>query len=281
MEKKLCDMHTHSYFSDGTASPHELIEGALDIGLSAIALTDHNTVSGCTDFLLAARGKDIEAVCGCEFSCDYENNELHLLGLFIKPSDFDKVTALTDEFLARKEESNRLLAKNLNAAGYNVDYDKIRAENSGIVNRAHIASELVRLGYVSSIKEAFKTLLSKKGSYYVEPKRLDIFKTIEFINSIGAVSVLAHPFLQFDEQGLRRFLDRACAVGLMGMETMYSTYDEETVTLSKTIAKEYSLLESGGSDFHGGRKPDISIGIGKGNLSVHECFYKKLKEHAL
>ncbi len=280
MQKRFVDLHTHSYFSDGTYSPKQLIDTALDIGLSAIALCDHNSVNGLSEFLAAAKGKDIDAVCGCEFSCDFGDTELHILGLFIKPQDFDKVRALTDAFLLRKEESNVLLVNNLNKAGYTVNYEKIKRENAGIINRAHIAGELMRLGYVSSIKEAFKTLLSKKGEYYVQPKRLDAFDTIEFINSIGAVSVIAHPFLNLNEDALRVFLKKAKEHGLMGMETMYSTYDKATEMLSRDIAKEFSLLEGGGSDFHGERKPDISIGKGRGELAVPISFYENLKKMA-
>ncbi len=280
MRKNICDLHTHSYYSDGTYSPTQLVDEAVQMGLSAIALCDHNSIEGLEEFLSAARGRDIDAVCGCEFSCDYGERELHILGLFIKPCHFGKVRALTDELLLRKEESNILLVKNLNKAGYKLDYEKIKRENTGIINRAHIAGELMRLGYVNSIKEAFKNLLSKKGGYFIQPKRLDVFKTIDFINSIGALSVLAHPFLNVNEEELRAFLNTAKEHGLTAMETMYGAYDKNTEQLSRKIAKEYALYESGGSDFHGERKPDIFIGIGKGQLCVTNEIYEKLKEKA-
>ena len=148
---------------------------------------------------------------------------------------------------------------------------------NGNVNRAHIGAVLTEKGYTPSIQEAFRTLLSPICGLYVPPRRLPVFETIEFIRSIGAVPVLAHPFLQLDETGLRSFLDKAKTHGLIGMETLYSTYDEKTTALSRAIAHEYGLCESGGSDFHGERKPDIALGTGKGNLAVPYEFLGKLK----
>ena len=158
-----------------------------------------------------------------------------------------------------------------------IDYDEIKSATHGIVNRAHIAAKLTEKGYTGSIKEAFATLLAKDGKYFVQPRRLDVFETIEFIKSIGAVAVLAHPFLNLSESELREFLPEAIRHGLDGMETLYSTYDLETTALSVSIAREYGLAESGGSDFHGARKPDITLGTGRGDLCVPDTFLKDLR----
>ena len=116
--KKYCDLHTHSVFSDGTWTPSQIIEKAGSLGLSSVALCDHNTVNGLPDFIKAAEGRDIEAVCGCEFSVDYEGRELHLLGLFIRPVCFSDVSALMDSVIAKKEQSNIDLVSKLNNAGF-------------------------------------------------------------------------------------------------------------------------------------------------------------------
>ena len=159
---KYCDLHTHSIYSDGTFTPAEIVNHAIDLGLSAVALTDHNTVDGLPDFISAARGKNIDAVSGCEFSVDYNDKELHLLGLFIKPDYFSQTSALMKEVLARKQESNEALINSLARAGIHLSYEEIKAQTpSGIFNRAHIASTMVQKGYVSSIPEAFSTYLSK------------------------------------------------------------------------------------------------------------------------
>lgn len=272
-----CDLHTHSYFSDGTYSPTELINEAEAKGLTALVLCDHNTVDGLDEFLAAAKGKNVRAIAGIEFSTDYGEVELHIVGMFIDHCHFEAVNELVGELRRRKDESNITLIENLRKDGYEVDYDEIKIGTKGIVNRAHIAAKLTEKGYTGSIKEAFATLLSKDSKYYVQPRRLDVFETIKFIKSIGAVAVLAHPFLNLKEDELRVFLPKAKACGLAAMETLYSTYDEATTELAVQMAREFGLKESGGSDFHGARKPDISLGIGRGNLRVPDEFLRELR----
>ena len=277
---KYCDLHTHSHFSDGTYSPTELVNEAEAKGLSAIVLCDHNTVDGLGEFLAAAEGKEVEAIGGVEFSTDYGEVELHIVGMFISPAHFEAVNGMVTELRRRKDESNITLIGNLRADGYEVDYDAIKAKTRGIINRAHIAAKLVEGGYVESISAAFDTLLSKDSKYFVQPRRLDVFETIRFIKSIGAVAVLAHPFLNLNEAQLREFLPMAKAAGLDAMETLYSKYEDETTALAIKVAKEYGLKESGGSDFHGGRKPDISLGTGKGDLRVPYALFDELRSLA-
>ena len=268
-EGALCDLHTHSTFSDGTYTPTELLDEAEALGLYAIALTDHNGINGLPEFIEAAKGREVIALAGVEFSVDYNEKELHIIALGVKPTYFDEITEMMEGVRQRKEQSNVELIKNLADAGYAVDYDKIRAEHGGgYINRAHIASALTEKGYVKSNKEAFATLLSKTGGFYKEPKRLDAFEVIEYIKKIGAVAILAHPFLNLNEQELRVFLPIAKERGLDGMETVYSEYSAEEIALSRAIAAEYDLIESGGSDFHGANKPHITMAKGTGSLEV-------------
>lgn len=274
---KLCDLHTHSVYSDGTWTPAQLIDEAERIGLTAIALTDHNTVAGLPDFMEAARGRGVEAVPGVEFSSDYADKDVHIVGLFIRPEHYATVTEVLADAQRRKEESNRELVDNLCDAGYALDYNRIRKAASGSINRAHIAGELLRLGYVESVRHAFETLLDVKHGYYHPPKRMTSFEAIAFIKSLGAVAVLAHPLLTMDEAMLRAFLPRAVEAGLDAMETEYSTYDEEATRLARTIAKEFGLRRSGGSDYHGDRKPDIRIGVGRGSLAVPASLLDELR----
>lgn len=277
--KNCCDLHTHSAYSDGTWMPDEIIAEAERIGLSAIALTDHNTVAGLPELFRAAKGKNVEAIGGVELSTDYGEVELHIVGLFIKEEHFDKIEALVAELGKRKDESNIALVAALNRGGYDVDLDEIKAKTpKKHINRAHIASALMEKRYVSSISEAFETLLSKTGGYYTQPKRLDVFETIAFLKEIGCVSVLAHPFQELDEAGVRGFLEKAKPCGLHGMETEYAKYDDATVQKAKQIAKEFGIKESGGSDFHGERRKGTDIGFGQGNLRIPKEFLDKLRE---
>ena len=280
-----CDLHTHTHFSDGTYSPAELIAEAERVGLSAIALCDHNTVHGLADFLSAAKDSTVEAIPAVEFSTDYRMDdgkirELHIVALFVRPAYYDDITAMVAPIAANKIKSNHALIAALQAHGCDITYDEVCAKGHGNINRAHVAGVLTEKGYTTSIQEAFATLLAPERGLYVEPKRLPVFETIEYIRSIGAVPVLAHPFLKMNEAQLRAFLDQAIPCGLVGMETLYSTYDEKTTALSRAIAHEYGLCESGGSDFHGERKPDIALGTGKGNLAIPYEFLEKLKTFA-
>lgn len=272
-----CDLHTHSVFSDGTYTPEELIREAEKLGLTALALTDHNTVAGLPDFLAAGQGSTVEAVPGCEFSTDYCGTELHILGLFIEPEHYGTVTALMDAAQREKEQSNRELVAALNKAGYAIEYDKVAARSQGSVNRAHIAAELLEAGYIGSVQEAFKSLLTKKRGFYKPPKRIGAYDCIRFIKSIGAVAVLAHPFLNLDEAGLRAFLPEAVEAGLDGMEVAYAKYSPETTVTAFRVAEDFGLKQSGGSDFHGENKPDIALGTGMGDLHIPSNWLNKLR----
>jgi len=275
--EKYCDLHAHSNASDGSLTPTELVQLAVKTGLSAVVLCDHNTVAGLEEFIQAATALPIEAVPGVEFSTEYRGIELHILALYVRPENYPAINALLADFRRRKEQSNLALLKALNDVGFELDYNKI-CGNHSYVNRANIAEEMIRKGYVSSVKEAFKTWLHPRNGYYTPPKRPDAYETIRFIKSMGAVAVLAHPFLDLDEAGLHAFLPEAVSCGLDAMETMYAKYDPETTALAKSIAAQYGILESGGSDFHGTAKPDIALGTGRGDLLVPMATLESLKE---
>lgn len=274
----LCDLHTHSYYSDGSFSPAVLLEMAQKAGLSAIVLCDHNTVAGLPEFLAAGENSPVEAIPGVELSTEYAGVELHILGLFIRPEHFDAITELMEDFLARKAQSTLALVEALKQAGMDVDYEAIKnATPDGYVNRAHIAGALAEKGYAETVKDAFRKYLAPEQGYYTPPKRLDALEAIRFIKSLGAVAVLAHPLLNLDEAGLRTFLPEAKKWGLDAMETLYSKYDSQETALACALAEEYGLLQSGGSDFHGKSKPDIQIGTGRGNLCISGGLLEKLK----
>ncbi len=279
--EKFCDLHTHSVFSDGTYTPVQLLEEAEQRNLSAIALTDHNTVLGLPDFLAAARGRAVEAIPGVEFSTDYNGTELHILALYLNPMYFSQVMELMQQYHRRKEQSNIALVDDLNRAGYVIDYEKIKASTpEGQVNRALIAAELTRLGYTASIQDAFKKLLNPSCGYYTPPRRHTPAEMISIIRDFGAVSVLAHPYLNLKQEELNTFLHQDAHRGLQGMEVYYSTYDEETTLAARETADHFGLLHSGGSDFHGDNKPDIQLGVGRGGLQVPARLAEEVKKKA-
>lgn len=275
---KYCDLHSHSNFSDGSNTPAEIISQAKALGI-AVALTDHNTVGGLSEFVAEAQRQGACAVAGTELSTMCGGVELHLLGLFIEPEYYTKVEFLVKEFLLLKEISNLELTERLNDAGYDIDYSEIKKNTrTDYVNRAHFAAELMKKGYVESISDAFKTILSEDAGFYVPPPRLDFYDAIEFLREINALPVLAHPLQELSGEELRAILPRAKEAGLVGMEVYHSSYSDEQIAEAFEIAETFSLAKSGGSDYHGENKPDIFLGVGKGNLKIPIDFYENLKE---
>ena len=271
-----CDLHTHSVFSDGTYTPNEIIAEAKRLGL-IVALTDHNTAAGLPEFMNAAQKYGVTAVPGVEFSTEYNGKELHLLGLFVLPEHYAAVERMVKEQHVLKEISNMELVERLNQAGYLIDYAKVKGRNpNGNANRAHVAAELLERGYVTSIREAFDTILSDGGGFYVPPARLKLIDVIKELRHIGVLPVLAHPLQELTEQELRELLPNTIEAGLVGIETMHSSYTSDMISLAENIAAEYNLLSSGGSDFHGSVKPDVSLGTGTGNLDIPVSIYISL-----
>jgi len=271
-----CDLHTHSIYSDGSYSPAEIISEAKKLGLT-VALTDHNTVLGLPEFMREAEKQGVTAVPGIELSTEYNGKELHLIGLFIEPEHYETVKKLTETFLVFKEKSNIEMVERLNRDGYDIDYSEVKKMTAnGNTNRAHVASVLVKKGYVKTVKEAFDTLLNEKIGYYIPPKRVNFFEGIKFFKNINALSILAHPFLELNEQELREMLPKAIDMGLIGIETRHSSFSEADFVLSHRIAEEYGLLESGGSDFHGSVKPTVLLGVSGGEFSIPVEIYDKL-----
>jgi len=273
-----CDLHTHSVYSDGTCTPAEILDLAERQGLRAVALCDHNTVDGLPDFLAAAESRGPEAVAAAEFSVNYGRKELHLLGMFFPRASFPVIAARMEEVNRWKAESNRALVASLRNAGFDLDYDELCARTpKGLFNRALVAKVMAEKGYVSSVKEGFDRYLDPQVGHYREPKRLTVWEGLELICSVGAVPVLAHPFLNLSPEELEVFLPQAKEQGLVGMECAYSLFDGDKEAAAKALADRFGLRYSGGSDFHGTVKPEISLGTGLGNLQVPYAWLEELK----
>ncbi|MBO5918496.1 MAG: hypothetical protein J6Q14_06995, partial [Oscillospiraceae bacterium] len=232
---------------------------------------------GLPEFMDAAQKLGVTAVPGVEFSTEHKGKELHLLGLFVFPEHYAAVERMVKEQHVLKEISNMELVERLNQAGYLIDYAKVKGRNpNGNANRAHVAAELLEQGYVTSVREAFDTILSDRGGFYVPPSRLQLMDVIKELRRIGVLPVLAHPLQELTQAELRALLPSAIEAGLIAMETMHSSYTPETISLAEAIAQEHHLLSSGGSDFHGSVKPEISLGTGRGWLCVPEKIYLQL-----
>lgn len=276
---KTCDLHNHSLYSDGSLSPAELIKMAEKNGLSALALTDHNTARGLGEFMAAGRSSLVETVPGCEFTTEYKGYELHIVGLFFPEAVWDEIEDYVDVMKQAKKKSNHLLMERLQQAGYDISYEEVaNITDADEFNRAHVARTLLKKGYISTVGEAFDKLLYEGGRFYEPPQRLDVFKTIRFIKEHGAVCVMAHPFLSLDHDELVEFLPLAKAEGLDAMETDYSSFSPEQTETARQLAEQFDLERSGGSDFHGDAKPGVAMGTGKGDLCVPYDYYAALKK---
>ena len=274
---KTCDLHTHSTYSDGTFTPTGIVQLAKKQGLFAVALTDHNTAGGIPEFVRAGRENGIITVPGCEFSTQFENVELHVVGLFFPEKTWTEIEDFVEHMHEAKRHANRKLIAALQKAGYDVTYDEAAALTAeGEFNRSQIARVLLAKGQIESVKKAFSTILSEEGGFYVPAKKISAISTIRFIKLYGGVSVLAHPFLNLDYEGLLRFLPKAKRAGLDAIETAYSEFDRETTLRAEELADRFGLLRSGGSDFHGATKPDIKLGTGLGDLAVPYEYYEAL-----
>ncbi|HBI85040.1 MAG TPA: hypothetical protein DDX71_01950 [Ruminococcus sp.] len=279
--QKICDLHTHSNCSDGSLSPEELAAAAKAAGLSAIALTDHNTVKGLAAFLKAGDLLGLETIAGCEFSTDYGRREQHIVGLFLPREAWDDIEAFVLPMRGSKHQSNLELIARLHDAGYDITYEDAAAYTEAEeINRSHVARALLAKGYVRSVRDAFERLLDRNAGFYQPPARLDAFETIRFIKRIGGTAVLAHPLRKLDVDALRVFLPQAKENGLDAMETHYGDYTAEETQCMTDLAAEFDLLSSGGSDFHGASKPHIALGRGTGRMLVPYAFCEALRARA-
>ena len=270
-----CDLHTHSNFSDGTFTPAEILQEAERIGLSAVALCDHNTAEGIPAFLEAGETSPVLAIPGVELSTAWQGKELHILGLFLPKDSFPALQAYTEDYLARKEAGIREMIRRLNEDGYLLDYAALQeATPKGRLNRAHVAAALAEKGYVPSIKAAFDTLLREDGEYYVSTDRPDALEGIAFLKSLSALPVLAHPFLDLSREELTQFLPLATKAGLVGMEVYYPKFDGEMRNYLHSLCQKHGIVASGGSDYHGNMKSQGDLNEAKAPYSCYEELYK-------
>lgn len=275
------DLHTHTTASDGTLSPSELVSQAYSLGLRAVAITDHDTMEGVEEALEQARKIEIEVIPGVEISVDFAK-EMHILGYFPDPYAPLMERTLEDLRQYRMERNPQIVAK-LNSLGFDITLEEIKQIAGGsIVGRPHIAKVLLDKGYVESIKEAFAEYLALGKPAYVKKEKLTPEAAIEAIAASGGLPVLAHPkYLEMTEEELDGLVCRLVKAGLKGIEVYYSTHSLEETEQYWGLAKKYQLLLTGGSDFHGSSKSEISLGKGTGTLRIDEELLVKLKEQMI
>lgn len=266
---KFIDLHTHSTASDGTYTPAELVAYAAQKQLAAIALTDHDTLDGVKEALDAGERHNIRVISGAEFSTVYEHISLHIVGLFL-PYDPAEIRGRLEYMKnARRARNDKMLA-NLREEGINISMDELKAAfPKRVISRAHIAQLMQQKGYVGSKNEAFDRYIGDRCRAYVEKESLTPQETIGLIKAAGGVSVWAHPLLcKLSDKNLRKMTGILKEYGLDAIEAYYPSHTASDTKYIKTIAAQYALKLSGGSDFHGSMKPGLDLGTGYGRLEI-------------
>ena len=273
------DLHVHTTASDGSFSPRQVVQAAHAAGLSAVAITDHDTASGYSEAADEGRKLGITVVPGIEISTKY-GGPVHILGYYIDP-DSEKLRPVLDWVVSDRDQRNRKMAQLMADDGLPVSYDDMRRRFGEVIGRPHFARILVELGMAESTSDAFDKYVEKGRKYYLPRNFLSIERSVEIIREAGGVPVLAHPFqYKRDDAGLREIIEHCMDHGLMGMECRYSGYSGEQSRYLEALADEYGLLKTGGSDFHGISKPHIKLGTGMGTLDVPMVFLEKLRQAA-
>ena len=265
----MIDLHSHSTASDGSDDPSRIPELAAEAGCTAVALTDHDTLDGIDEARRRAAEVGVELVPGCELSCEMREGTMHLLVYFVEPGEGPLQDRLS-HLQAVREERNKRMVDRLRQLGMNVTYDEFLAEAGGRgVGRPHAAAVLMWKGYVASVQEAFDRYLAKGKPGYVEKERLSPSEAVRLAVGSGAKPVLAHPFsLRKTVDALAPVVEELRGFGLAGMESLYSRYSPDEREALARMAQRNGLVATGGSDYHGSYKPDLSIGVGAGDLSV-------------
>ncbi len=263
------DLHVHTTASDGTMCPRDVVSLAAMLGLKAIAITDHDTRAGLQEAGEAGELLGVSIVPGIEISSDYKGKEVHILGYFLdpdKPQLQDYIQWVRD---SRRQRNEKMIEK-LQKKGYDITLSQLEETNPGAtIGRPHMARRLMELGAVSSVKEAFRRYLDQGRSCFVPREFIPFQQGARLIRDCGGVAVLAHPLQYgFDRATLDAFVQDAAAAKFSGMEILYPGYTQGDMNKLYDLAEKYTLLPTGGSDFHGDNKPGIQLGTGDGKLSV-------------
>ena len=255
------DLHVHTTASDGTLTPTEAVCHAKELGLSAIAVTDHDTHEGVREALEAGKRCGVEVVPGIEISVDYRGHGVHVLGYFIDP-DSAAMETLLDWVITERKRRNRLIAKAMQDDGIPVYVEQLREKYpDSVVGRPHFAAALVELGYATDIKDAFDRYLNMNCKYFRRREYIPITDAFSVIRDAGGKAVIAHPLqYRLPEPELLEMIDTLLGAGAVGMECLYFGYTPERMEYLRALAEQRGLCVTGGSDFHGSRKPHIEMG---------------------
>lgn len=275
---KIVDLHTHTTASDGSYTPTELVKYAKQKGLSAIAITDHDTVAGVEEASMEGEELGIRVIPGAELSTRVDDCDVHMISLFINCKNKRLIKRL-DDMAASRQERNYKMVDKLHEAGFQIDRRDLDALGEGkILARGHIAQILIARGYATELKEALRKYLSKGTPGYVQKEVLSPEECIQLVHDAGGLIFVAH-LHQIDPQDPEHCKDvarRLIRMGADGLETQYCEFDDEWRQATEQIAQECGCLRSGGSDFHGAMKKGLDLACGYGDLQVPYTFLEAM-----
>lgn len=274
------DLHVHSTASDGTMTPSQVVELAVSKNLTAIALTDHDTIDGVEEAIQTAAlfNNSIEIISGIELSVAYKEKDIHILGLFVDHKNNEFILEL-EKARKKRDHRNIKMVENLANAGIDITIDKLKAMAAdSVLTRAHFGKYLMAKGYVKSIKDAFDIYLGDDSPYYVQREYLSPKEGIELIHKAGGLAILAHPLIyKYSLKEVEILVDYLYDCNIDGIEIIHSSNTGLDEGHLRRFANKHNLLYSGGSDFHGDNKPNLSIGIGYGNLKIKKEILDDMK----
>lgn len=275
------DLHVHSNKSDGSFSPAELVAYACEKGLTAFALTDHDTIDGIAEAKQAAAAASVEVISGVELSTEYMGRDIHILGLYIDEENPEFLAHL-EQFKESRLLRNRKMCRALSdTLGIELTFEQLQAEYpESVITRAHYAKYLLKEGHIKSMKEAFERYIGDHAPCFIPREKVTPAQGVQLIKNAGGIPVLAHPVLYgMSKTALSALIAELKASGLAGIEAVYSTYTPSDERDMKQLAREYGLLITGGSDFHGTTKKDIDLATGRGHLFIPITILNDLKQY--
>lgn len=276
---RFIDLHVHSTASDGTLTPTEVVERAIQHNLAAIALTDHDTVAGIPEALAAGRNSTTTIIPGIEVSCDYNGTEIHVLGFYLDYTSTELQEKLYTIRHAREKRNEDMIAL-FQKDTIPITMELLQNGNpKTVITRAHFARALMELGICKTKEQAFSRYVGTNCKYYLPKPIITPEYALGLISAAGGIPVLAHPLLY--HLGYRQVEDmiiELMAYGLKGVEVYHSSNNIYESDRLRSIALRHNLITTGGSDFHGQNKPDIDIGCGRGGLRITEHLLQPLQE---
>ena len=279
----MIDLHSHTNESDGTFTPSELVDLATERGLEALAISDHDTFAGFDQALPLARSRGLDLVCGIELSTRVPGTKawsVHLLGYFLHQPPPAEFREWLDELIEGRRDRNRRLITSLRDRGVDIELGEVEKLGRTLTGRPHFARVLIQRGYVKSFDEAFKRYLGETAPSYVERFAPYVADAVQRVVAAGGLPVLAHPIrLGFrDPEAEEKFIGELRDGGLRGIEVFHSDHRPADMERYAGVARKYNLAVSGGSDFHGEVKPQISLGTGhNGNLNIPKSVLEGLR----